>query len=174
MIALLMYGLGFLMSFIVLAIAIKMKNIFAVCLLVPYLLFFAFGSFKDFDELQNQGQKVIFLGDMQKLNKIEMGDVISIVYSSDIVFGDGKCAGGLIRSPEEHPAIRELLASANQMIGNESSLIWLKDSKASKILVGPQLMYFPDQTRAESGIWITLIPKNAVKHVKNMDGSNLP
>ncbi len=167
--------IGLLFFLAMMVVAIKKKNRAAAFLLVPYVALLSWGVAHNLSALRGTKPKEILLGDMQRLEKIEIGDVFSIVFSSDVVFGDGqKCAGGLIRNPEDHRDISAFLASRDLSIGNENALIWLKDSKSSKVIVGPQVMYLPDQARAEAGIWISLIPKGDVKRVQRMDGANLP
>lgn len=161
------------MVIFLLIIGIKKRNYFSIILLTPYFIYSSVGILNNQQHFHHSNQKFINLQKMRHLNDANLSEIMTIVLNTKIVFGDGKCAGGLIMDLDKRKNVIEVLSKNNIPFDSEMAVIWLKDSSANRAIIGQDTLFLSDQMRDKEGIWMTTIKKDLVKHVKGMDGVNL-
>ncbi len=152
----------------------RTRNYSALVLCLPYVILLITGAFLSARSSAGGRAKDIALGEMQRLKDLNVNEFSGIVLNSNVTFGDGfQCAGGIITGRHDNQALSGILKQNDIIRSENMAILWLLDSRASKVSLGKGLLFLRDQRRADKGIWIGLIEEGEINGIKKMDGSNL-
>jgi hypothetical protein len=148
------------------------KNYLALAMLIPYGVVLMLYLIPQVDTMHSASSitNKMQIDDMHLIRDITIEETVAIVMRSKITFGDGlQCAGGLI-NPDS--TIEKILKSRTIPVKN-MTIIWLLNSKASRLSVQGSILFVSDQRKAESGIWVGWVDSKQLSNIKKMDGVNL-
>ncbi len=150
---------------------LESKNYVAFFLLIPYVILMLYMLPELYKySIESKVAKTIVIKDMSLIDNLSIEETVAVTMRSKITFGDGlQCAGGLINSDS---TIKKILSSRNISTEN-MTMIWLLNSKASRLSIQNSTLFVSDQEKAKSGIWVGWIDSKEVSKIRKMDGVNL-
>jgi hypothetical protein len=151
------------------------KNYIASALLIPYILLFIFYLAPEiYQEIGGNGEReLIVIEEMLRVKEITKEELLGISFNSGVTISSPfQYSGGIIHNiNDRHSDLVKLLKSNGINIPQNKSMIWLMNSKATRLKIQGRLLFISDQKEAESGVWVGWIDKEKASKIKSMDGN---